>query len=194
MGREISRADVSERFSGIVAKSLRIDPGVVTEATFLDDLGAESLDLIEITMETEEAFDIWISEKTILATAEEILGADVLAKDGVLTGSGKALLRDRLPDLDPALIEGEVSVKDITKQFLRVGAWVQMIYGLAIHTPDACPQCGSPLEKALAFRKHCKQCGADTQLLSGEEINKKWVEEFRDRYLSDRELTNIAAS
>lgn len=189
MRRDISRADVSQRFSEIVAKSLRIEPETVTGEAFLDDLGAESLDLIEITMETEEAFDIWISEKTILTTAEEILGPEVLAKEGILTEDGKTLLRDRLPDLDPALIEGNVTVKDIAKQFLRVGAWVQMIHGLAIYTPDVCPQCGSPLEKAVAFRKRCKQCGAETQLLSGEDINKKWVEEFRDRYLSRQALT-----
>jgi acyl carrier protein len=192
MGLDISRADVSQKFSEIVAKSLRIAPDTVTDEAFLDELGAESLDLIEITMASEEAFDIWISEKTILTTAGEVLGPGVLAKDGILTENGKAMLRERLPDLDPLLMTAEVTVKDIEKQFLRVGAWVRMIQALAVRTPGACSHCGGALDKAIAFRKRCRQCGVETPLVSGEEINRQWVEEFRDRLLSRPPLSNMA--
>src|SRR5665213_614575 len=119
MKTNLSRPEILAKFSDIVAKSLHIDSATITPASFLNDLGAESLDLIEITMETEEAFNLWISEKSILQTASEVFGPNVLEKDGLLTDAGKALLVDRMPDLDTAALEGDVSVTDITRQFLR---------------------------------------------------------------------------
>ena len=50
---DMSESQILEKFSQVVAKSLRIDSSQVTSDAYLDELGAESLDLIEITMETE---------------------------------------------------------------------------------------------------------------------------------------------
>src|SRR5215471_3348059 len=105
MRQDVVRREIFEKFSQIVAKSLHIDVGAVSEDSCLDELGAESLDLIEITMEAEDTFNIWISEKSILQTAIEVFGPNVLEQDGFLTEAGKALLLDRMPELDPASLE-----------------------------------------------------------------------------------------
>ena len=43
--------NISERVKGIIAKHLGIDRDKVTEdATFIDDLGADSLDTVELAM------------------------------------------------------------------------------------------------------------------------------------------------
>jgi acyl carrier protein len=174
----IPDSEVLEKFANIVAKSLHIDVTRVTADAYLDELGAESLDLIEITMETESAFNVWISEKTILHTAEEVFGPSVLQRDGVLTDAGKALLRHRMPDLDGQLLQGDVTIKDLNRLFLRVGTWVQMVEGLMEFTPKQCPKCGAGLEASVAFRMKCTQCGNETALSSGEELNRKWVQEY----------------
>ena len=49
----MTEAVVFDQFARIVAKSLRIDVSQIAFDTHLTDLGAESLALIEITMETE---------------------------------------------------------------------------------------------------------------------------------------------
>lgn len=47
----------------IIAEKLSVDlDEVVPEATFTDDLGADSLDLVELIMSMEEEFDIDISD------------------------------------------------------------------------------------------------------------------------------------
>ena len=71
---EISSETILEKFADIVSNSLRIDAARVVEDAYLDDLGAESLDLLEITMEAEEAFNILIPQKNILQTAQEVFG------------------------------------------------------------------------------------------------------------------------
>jgi len=48
----------------IIAEQLGVDMGEVTmEASFIDDLGADSLDTVELVMAFEEAFDIEIPDE-----------------------------------------------------------------------------------------------------------------------------------
>jgi acyl carrier protein len=48
----------------IIAEKLSVDlDEVIPEASFVDDLGADSLDLVELIMSMEEAFDIEISDE-----------------------------------------------------------------------------------------------------------------------------------
>ena len=56
-------ADVSQRVIDIVAEQLGVDKEKVTsETSFVDDLGADSLDTVELVMELEEEFDINIPD------------------------------------------------------------------------------------------------------------------------------------
>ena len=132
---DVANSETFERFAKIVAIELHIDAAQVTSDSYLDDLGMESLDLMGIVIELEKQFHICIPEKSILQTAQEVFGAGVLEKDGVVTEEGKALLHLRMPELDPKLLEGEVTVKDLTHLFAGIGTWVRMIQRLMEFTP-----------------------------------------------------------
>ena len=57
-------ASVAERIKQIVAELLGVEEDqVTTEASFMDDLGADSLDTVELVMALEEEFDIEISDE-----------------------------------------------------------------------------------------------------------------------------------
>ncbi len=57
-------ANISERITKIVAEQLGVEEDQVTaEASFMDDLGADSLDTVELVMALEEEFDIEISDE-----------------------------------------------------------------------------------------------------------------------------------
>lgn len=50
-----------EKLKQVIAEVLNVDPDEITmETTFLDDLGADSLDVFQIVMGIEEMFDIEI--------------------------------------------------------------------------------------------------------------------------------------
>ncbi len=56
-------ASVSERVIEIVADQLGVDKEKITrETSFVNDLGADSLDTVELVMELEEEFDINIPD------------------------------------------------------------------------------------------------------------------------------------
>ena len=55
---------VEEKIVNIIAEKLSVEPDeVVPQASFVDDLGADSLDLVELIMAMEEAFDTEISDE-----------------------------------------------------------------------------------------------------------------------------------
>ena len=55
---------VEEKVRKIIAEKLSVDlEEVVPEASFVDDLGADSLDLVELIMSMEEEFDTDISDE-----------------------------------------------------------------------------------------------------------------------------------
>ncbi len=56
--------DIFEKVKTIVVESLEVDPkAVILEANFANDLGADSLDTVELVMALEEAFDIEIPDE-----------------------------------------------------------------------------------------------------------------------------------
>ena len=57
----MSSEEVFEKVKGIIVEQLGVaDTAVTLEASFIDDLGADSLDIVELVMALEEEFDIEI--------------------------------------------------------------------------------------------------------------------------------------
>ncbi len=56
-------SDINERVKGIVAQHLGIDGAIADSASFINDLGADSLDTVELVMALEREFDIEIADE-----------------------------------------------------------------------------------------------------------------------------------
>ncbi|MDG1286111.1 MAG: acyl carrier protein [Rickettsiales bacterium] len=57
-------SDIADRVKKIVAEHLSVEADkVVAEASFIDDLGADSLDTVELVMAFEEEFNIEIPDE-----------------------------------------------------------------------------------------------------------------------------------
>jgi len=66
----VSTSTIYDRLKGIVTEQLGVDEEEITpEASFVDDLNADSLDLVELIMSLEEEFGLEISDED----AEKIL-------------------------------------------------------------------------------------------------------------------------
>ena len=53
-----------DRVKKVVADQLQVDPEtIIPEASFIEDLGADSLDVVELVMALEEEFDIEIPDE-----------------------------------------------------------------------------------------------------------------------------------
>ena len=59
----LERSDTYQKIAKIIAEKLKIDTADVKEEATLEDLGADSLDMVEIVMKLEEEFGIEINDE-----------------------------------------------------------------------------------------------------------------------------------
>jgi acyl carrier protein len=176
-----SPEQTARTFAGIVAASLRVDPDRVVPEVNLVDLGAESIDIVEITLDVENAFSIVMPERSVLDIAREVLGDDVVATDGRLTAFGAELLRRRMPEVPrDRLVEG-ARTADVQREFLRVGAWLRLIAGVLERSPRACPKCRGALVQGAPGQVRCEACGDVAKLPAGDDLAREWVRETAAR-------------
>ena len=113
---------IYEKVKESVVEALGVDDDEVTpEAVLFDDLGAESLDLLDIVFRLEKEFSIKIPRGGIQADAlageGETLKEEDLVVDGVLTPLGIEKLKVSMPEVDPSRITEGFRVDDIATLF-----------------------------------------------------------------------------
>lgn len=63
-GDKMDRKEIQEKVKEIIVSQLNVSEDEVTEsASFIDDLGADSLDTVELVMQFEEEFDLEIPDE-----------------------------------------------------------------------------------------------------------------------------------
>ena len=98
------------------------------EALLFDDLGAESLDLLDIIFRLEKAFTIKLPRTSIqkkFLAAEGLTEKDMIV-DGALTALGAEKLREKMPEVDRERIHEGFHVDDIPLLF-TVQTFVTMV-------------------------------------------------------------------
>jgi acyl carrier protein len=162
----------------IIAQSLRIDRARVTRGTTLPALGAESIDIIEITLDLEHAFSVLMPEHSVLQLAREVGGEGVFDVDDVLTESGSRLLQARMPYVESSMLAPGTPVGELPSVFLRIDVWIQLVHGLLASTPRNCPHCGERLVQGSPARVKCRSCNIEVELPTGDDIGREWVRQW----------------
>ncbi len=91
-----TQEEVFEKVKTALVDALGVDDDEVTpEATIIGDLGAESIDFLDIVFRLEKAFAIKISTSEL--SAEDILTNSEYVKDGRVTEVGLSELQKRMP-------------------------------------------------------------------------------------------------
>lgn len=86
------------------------DDEVTTEATLVGDLGAESIDFLDIVFKLEKSFEINIPREEL--SPEDILTNSQYVQDGLVTADGMAELKRRMPWANLADFEKNPRVQD----------------------------------------------------------------------------------
>ena len=106
-----------EVFTGVqeaLVEALAVDEEEVTmNATLVDDLGAESIDLLDIVFRLEKIFSIKIDRSELIP--EDLLADAQYVVDGKLTANGLDELKKRMPDKDFGDFEANPVVQNISK-------------------------------------------------------------------------------
>jgi acyl carrier protein len=103
----MSEESVEEVVCRIVAEALDQPPGEVTPASILmADLGAESLDFLDIVFKLEQTFHIQITRGEMERAARGDMSDDEFAPGGVLSEAGLARLRELMPEAKDRITPG----------------------------------------------------------------------------------------
>jgi acyl carrier protein len=124
----------------IIADALYVEIKEVTPNTSLvKDLGAESIDFLDIIFRLEKHFSIKIPKGEIERRAQGTLSADEFAINGKITDAGLVCLKAAMPEVDPTEIIPGLYVRDIPSLF-RVSTFALMVaaqLGTEITLPQA---------------------------------------------------------
>jgi acyl carrier protein len=91
-----------------LAATLELDPESITlRSSLIDDLGAESIDLLDFSYRMERVFDVRIPDEEMFEGQIDLQG-EGLIEAGQVTEAGMTKLRSALPDFDPDRFEGGV--------------------------------------------------------------------------------------
>lgn len=106
-----SHKEVFAKVRTALVDALGVDEDEVTpEATMVGDLGAESIDFLDIVFRLEKAFDIKIPRGELFP--EDILNNAEYVQDGKVTPGGVEQLKKRMPFADLSKFEANPVVQD----------------------------------------------------------------------------------
>ncbi len=108
----MSRDEIFSEVQEVLVDALGVDDDEVTDnATLMGDLGAESIDFLDIVFRLEKAFDIKIPREELFP-AESLMNEADFVENGKLTEKGLTALKDAMPHTD---LSGFESDPDINK-------------------------------------------------------------------------------
>ena len=106
-----SKEEILDKVTVALVEALGVDDDEVTpEATMVGDLGAESIDFLDIVFRLEKAFEIEIPRSELFP--EDILTNAEFVKEGKVTATGVAELKNRMPFADLSKFEINPLVQD----------------------------------------------------------------------------------
>ena len=109
---------VHPKVSQIVCEALGRDPETLDlSARLIDDLGAESIDYLDIVFRLERAFKVKIPRGQITKDARGDLSEEEFQEGGALTARGLERLRSYLTEVPPDRIQPGLKVGDIPALF-----------------------------------------------------------------------------
>ena len=112
----MTRDEIFDQIREILVDALAVDEDeVVLGATLTGDLGAESIDILDITFKLEQEFGFKIAQGELFP--EGVTSDPEYVQDGKVTEKGLAMLRERVPHFDHSVIENDPSVENIRKIF-----------------------------------------------------------------------------
>jgi acyl carrier protein len=123
-----NRDDIFKKVQEVLVEALGVDEEEITEqATLMGDLGAESIDFLDIVFRLEKAFAIKIPREELFPV-EALMSNTDYVKDGKLTAAGLAELKAKMPHTNLNNFEKDPDINKIGDLF-TVSSIVNFVQG-----------------------------------------------------------------
>ena len=122
----MSRDEILQEVQEVLVDALGVDDDEVTnDATLMGDLGAESIDFLDIVFRLEKAFGIKIPREELFPIESMITNPEFVS-NGKLTEAGLTEMRNKMPHTDIAEFENDPDINKLGNLF-TVGSIVNYV-------------------------------------------------------------------
>jgi len=159
-----------------LVETLRVDPARIrAETSIVRDLGAESLDFLDVNYRLETAFGIRMARHFFLEHMDELFGEGSAVDDeGRLTERALALVRVRYPEAVADEAGASLDMDEVAG-LITVRALATTVMDILATLPDRCA-CGAAAWR-VADGTHivCGACGEPASFTNGDELIRQWL-------------------
>jgi acyl carrier protein len=171
---DIANEEVERRVLEVIASSMDRPVSEVTPMSSLEmDLGAQSLDYLDIAFSLEREFRIQFPRNDFFQRASDHFGEENLVKNGVITDLGLKLLTVGMPELDATQLKPGLRVDEVRKMF-TVATFIRVTKQLLQSKASAdrtCPKCGTRMEESATLSEFvCPACQTSVPLPPGDDV------------------------
>lgn len=177
----ITEEKVIEEVKKAVAETLSSDASAIqTDNSMIKDLGAESLDFLDINYRLEQAFGIKMARHFILEHIEEMFGeGTAIDENGQLTEKAVQFLQARYGDSFPGF-KPNMDMDEVPSLF-TIRTMAGGVMDILNTLPAACTKCGSSAWKTDDGAKVvCGSCGEPAAYMNGDDLIKQWLTRIQE--------------
>jgi acyl carrier protein len=148
--KSFSDNEIMDKIKEIAGKIVLMSPGeIADDASFVDDLGMESIDFLDIAFRLEESFGISLPRQGLVQRFVDRFGKDELVNDGKITPKGLKLLKLGFPEADSSRITEGMTEEEVIS-LVTAQTYLNLVkrgLEVAIWKPEQCDKC-----QATAFK------------------------------------------
>ncbi len=123
----MTEPEILEQLKPLLVEVLGVPPEAIRpESVLVADLGAESIDLLDLSFRIEEKFKVTIEANEIEREAKKRLPGGVYEQNGYLTEEALAEIRAFVPELDQSKLVKGIRKTDLPS-FLNVAFFVHLV-------------------------------------------------------------------
>ena len=177
----VAEQRVMEEVKKAIAEGIDIDPaGIKPESSLMNDLGAESLDFLDINYRLEQTFGIKMARRTVIDHMEELFGEEsAIDAEGKLTAKAAQVLAMRYDGYEDRIRPG--MDMDELPVMVTVASIAEGVGSLLDTLPESCAECGAKnwtLQDET--RVVCGACGEAAGFTSGDDLAQEWLKQIQE--------------
>jgi acyl carrier protein len=178
----ISEATVIEEVKKAIAQTQKIDPETIQpEQSLMKDLGAESLDFLDINYRLEQVFGIKTARHFVLEHIEEMFGeGTAIDENSQLTDKAVALLKIRLGEENTTELRSGMDMDEVSL-LITVKGMARVVLDILDTLPEKCSSGGHSawaVEKGTRIK--CSDCGEYATFTDGDTLTQEWLRAIQD--------------
>ena len=177
----IPEQKVLEEVIKSISEGIDINAALIKpQSSLIKDLGAESLDFLDINYRLEQTFGIKMARRSVLDHMEEMFGEETaIDSDGKLTGKAAKVFAFRYDGSGHQIQAG--TDMDELPSMVTVKSITEVVMNLLDTLPEKCPGCGAS-NWVLQDETHiqCGACGEPATFTNGDELTEIWLKGVQD--------------